>query len=253
MTTLVTIYWLCFGVGLVYVLVVGSMGLISAGLEGAGADHDFALDHDADFDLGHDADFGIDHDVGFDVDADADAGFDIDFDMASDADMGADAAAETGTEAGEGDGHGHELAINEGLASYSPLSPVSIMSALAAFGAGGLISTATGISKWLGLAIAGGTGILMSYLFYLVIGKFLFSMQGSSEAKQYDMIGLEAEVITPMEEDLSGEIAYVLEGVRYTAPARLVKEGHADRRDKVRIRGIKKNIVYVEQKKKLLS
>ena len=49
------------------------------------------------------------------------------------------------------------------------------------------------------------------------------------------------------------EIAYVLEGVRYTAPARLLREGRIEKRETVRIRKVRGNMVYVEQKKKLLT
>ena len=86
-----------------------------------------------------------------------------------------------------------------------------------------------------------------------MIGKLLYSLQGTSEAREQDMVGLEAEVITPVEDDHTGEIAYILGGMRYTAPARLLKEGRVARREKVRIRRIKDNVAYVIPRKKLLA
>ncbi|MCH7471532.1 NfeD family protein [bacterium] len=233
MTTLVTIYWLCFGIGLVYVLVAGTLGAVSQGLEGAGdVDTDFDLDTDVDFD----ADVDVDVDAGFDADIDHDAGVE--------AHHGGSPATEVA--------HGtHSYA--HAMPGYNPLSPLSIMGFLCAFGAAGLIATGLQYSFWLGLAIAVGGGLAMGALLWLFIGKFLFGLQGSSEAHVIDMVGLEAEVLTPVEEDICGEIAYVLEGVRYTAPARLLKEGRVGRREKVRIRKVRGNMVYIEEKRKLLA
>ena len=44
--------------------------------------------------------------------------------------------------------------------------------------------------------------------------------QSSSESHVADLIGAEANVITPIPENGVGEIAYVVGGTRYTAPAR---------------------------------
>jgi membrane protein implicated in regulation of membrane protease activity len=55
----------------------------------------------------------------------------------------------------------------------------------------------------------------------------LFShTQGSSESHVAALVGTEANVITPIPENGVGEIAYVVGGTRYTAPAR-VENGRA--------------------------
>jgi membrane protein implicated in regulation of membrane protease activity len=136
---------------------------------------------------------------------------------------------------------------------YSPLSPLSLMGFLCAFGATGLIATAYSLSTLVGLILAAGGGVVMALVLWLIVGKLLFGMQGSSEAHQADMIGLEAEVLTPVEGEMSGEIAYVLDGVRYTSPARLTHAGIAAKSSTVRIKRITGNVVYVEEKRKILA
>jgi len=45
----------------------------------------------------------------------------------------------------------------------------------------------------------------------------------------------------------SGEIAYMLDGTRYTAPARLLHGGVATKASKVLIRKVGDSLVYVEE------
>lgn len=253
MATLVTIYWLTFGIGLVYVLVVGALGLIGSGIEAIGGDTDLDMDHGGvDFDANPDLDLDTDLDVDTDFDVDVDT--DLDLDVDTDVDFDADAGGHADFGGGHGDvSAGHDPGHAGLFPTFNPFSPLSIAGFLTAFGGAGLIASNSELAVWLSILVAAGGGLLMSLLLWLVIGKFFYGMQGSSEAHQADMIGLEAEVLTPMDQDEMGEIAYVLDGVRFTAPARLTKEGHTERREKVRIRRMKDNVVYVEQKHKLLN
>jgi len=269
MAALTTIYWLCFGIGLVYVLVAGTLGAVSHAFESAGGG-DADVDHDAGFDIDHDVD--VDHDIGFDHDAGFDVGADHDFDVGAtdfdvgvpdadldvdadiDADMDADLDTDTDADLDHGHGGAHAGAYDHGsMPDWNPFSPLSLAGFLCAFGAAGLLATGYGLPLIAGLGTAAVGGLLMAFVLWLVIGKFLFGMQGTSQARTYDMLGMEAEVITPVEHDMSGEIAYVLEGVRYTAPARLIEEGKIAKHETVRIRNVRGNMVYVERRKKLLS
>ena len=248
MAALTTVYWLCFGLGLVYVVVSAALGAISHGLEGADAEHDFdAGGHDLDA-SGHEFDVGS-FDVG-DVDTDLDVDFDADAGELASADLSMDSGVETGHVDGAVHGADYDTHV---MPSFSPFSPLSIAGFLAAFGGAGLVATGLEAHPLVALGIATGGGLVMGYLLYMLIGKFLFSMQGSSEAHQADMLGLEAEVLTPVEHGMSGEIAYILDGTRYTAPARLATDGRIEKRETVRIKAVRGNIVYVEQKRKLLE
>jgi len=244
MAALTTVYWLCFGFGLVYVVVSATLGAVSHGLAGGGGHGAEAGGHGFDA-AGHDADAG-----GHGLDA---AGHDVEAGgVESDELAGADLSAGSGLDVHADAGHAGAYSTHV-MPSFSPFSPLSIAGFLAAFGGAGLAATATALHPLATLGIAAGGGLAMGYLLYLLIGKLLFSMQGSSEAHQADMLGLEAEVLTPVEHELSGEIAYVLEGTRYTAPARLAQAGRVEKRQTVRIKAVQGNIVYVEQKRKLLE
>lgn len=252
MTALVTAYWLCFAIGLIYVIAAGALGALGHGAGGHGGDAQVdtggvdvhaeagtgtAGMESADLDNG---DFGTDTEAG-----ELGAG-------GMDAGHGLAAGHGAPSHAGAGyDGHaGHH---DDGAMEYSPFSPLSLMGFLCAFGATGLIATALQLSTLASLALAVGGGIVMALLLWLVIGKLLFGMQGTSEAHQADMIGLEADVLTPMDEGHTGEIAYILDGMRYTAPAKLLHPGAVGKTSKVRIRRISGNVAYVEEKRKLLN
>ena len=233
------IYWVSFVVGTGYVLFAGVMGM-AGGFDTDGGDVGSA---------GHDFDA---HDFELDMDADADMDIDgHDFDLDSDVDT---------------DGHEHEVLNKDygeslahagghspDLANFNPFSMVSISSFLAAFGGGGILAGMNGAGLAVSILAAVAAGILMAVFFYLVVGKWLFSMQGTSQARDMDMLGMEAEVITPLAHDKTGEIAYNLRGTRFTSPARLISEGEVGRNEKVRIRRRKDNTVYVDRQRKLLE
>jgi membrane protein implicated in regulation of membrane protease activity len=254
MTWLVTGYWLCFAIGLIYVFAAGVFGAIGHGGDGHGGDlHVDSGGGDLHVEAGAGGMESADIDSGdFDTDAgELGAGG---MDVGHGLDLG-HAGHGGGAPGHSGAGHGGHADThhNDGAMEYNPFSPLSLMGFLCAFGATGLIATALQFSTLISLALAAGGGVLMALLLWLVIGKLLFSMQGTSEAHQADMIGLEADVLTPMDEGHMGEIAYILGGVRYTAPAKLTHPGGVGKTSKVRIRRIRDNVVYVEEKRKLLN
>ena len=235
MATLITVYWVCFGVGLAWVLLAGALGAISHGFAGAHSGDSGGLD--------------IDHDAGVDA-AHADSSFDAHSGGIENSDLSSDAHAEGQQHIPS---HSHAPQQGSGMPGYNPFSILSVMGTLAGFGAGGLLGTNYGLGMAGTLACGAVGGVLMALALWLLIGKLLYSLHASSEAHVSDMIGLEAEVLTPVEQGISGEIAYVLDGTRYTAPARLIHEGVALRSSKVRIRRISDNLVYVEEQRKLLA
>lgn len=229
---LITLYWVCFGTGLLYVLGAGLLGAFSHGFHVLG---------------GHDA--GGAADSGGDLNPGEAGGIEA-------ADLGADSG---GLEAQEADGHGagqpssgYSGGSNAGI-DYSPFSPLSVAGTLCGFGAGGLIASGLGLTQGLGLLGALGGGLVSSLLLWLIIGKLLYSLQASSEAHVADLIGLEAEVLTPIEPGATGEVAYILDGTRYTAPARPQGGDSIAQHETVRIRRMQDNVLYVERRRKLLE
>lgn len=258
MTALVTAYWLCFAIGLIYVIAAGALGAIGHGGGGGGDVHAETGGIDVHAEAGAGAMESADLEGGG-FESGADAGH-IEAGGLGPGNMeGLDAghAPDGGHGAGAAHGHGHAGHAAEhgqsGLMEYNPFSPLSLMAFVCAFGATGLIATAFGLGVLVSLMSAVGGGLVMAVVLWLLIGKLLFGMQGTSEAHQADMIGLEAEVLTPMDDAHTGEIAYILDGVRYTAPAKLTHAGAALKQSTVRIRRIRDNVVYVEEKRKLLN
>jgi hypothetical protein len=246
MTLLLNIYWFSFALGLGYLLIAAALGAFGMAGHGHAADHS---GEGQDFDLTHGGLDSADHDF-----AQGEAqGFDS---------SAADFHAESGDFHAEAQG-GHDHtdaqhnmgsasdAAGADFASYKLASPTSIAALLTGFGGGGLMAAASGLPAPLSLAAALGGSIVACALAWLVIGKWLMSLQSTSYAKQIDMLGLEAEVLTPLEQGATGEIAYVLDGTRFTAPARLAGGERIGRREKVRIARVKDNIVYVVPRERL--
>jgi membrane protein implicated in regulation of membrane protease activity len=235
MTALITAYWFAFGIGLVYVLLAGAIGALSHGIH-AGAGHEGGAD------LGGDLDS---------ADIDAVGGLEAAHGELDHAFEAHSAHAEGGQHDGA-QSESHDGGASGQFQQYNPFSLLSLMGMLSGFGAGGLV----GINLKLGVLSLGPAVIgaaASACLLWLIVGKLLYSLQSSSEAHVEDMIGLEATVITPVEYEMSGEIAYELGGTRYTAPARLAKPGRAAQHSKVRIRRVQGNLVTVEPQRKLLD
>ncbi len=145
-------------------------------------------------------------------------------------------------------GHGDAFAT-EGEAGpvISPLSPATISVFLATFGGVGIILTSLAkvrlivslpISAMAGTAVAGFVMVLFYHLFTRV--------QGSSEARAADAVGLSGEVTVPVPKGGVGEVAYILRGARLTATARSQSGRAIARHQGVRIVRRVGNTLYVE-------
>ena len=80
------------------------------------------------------------------------------------------------------------------------------------------------------------------------IVKFMYGSQSNSTYSQSDIIGIEAEVITPVPEKGLGEIAYTINGVRYNIPAKSAFSSSIGRGSTVKIKDVSGNIAVVTQK-----
>lgn len=104
----------------------------------------------------------------------------------------------------------------------SIFSPTVIASFVTAFGGFGLIfsefpATAPAIVS---APLAIGGGVVVAGIMYFFFGMVFRHTQSSSESHVAALLNTEATVITPISQDGVGEIAYVVGGTRYTAPAR---------------------------------
>jgi hypothetical protein len=127
-----------------------------------------------------------------------------------------------GDHVGGSGGHAEAGADSSDMPGISIFSPTIIAAFITAFGGFGIIFTeisatsravvSAPLSILAALAVAGCLYKLLSILFS--------HTQGSSESHVADLVGAEANVITPIPVSGVGEIAYVVRGTRYTAPAR---------------------------------
>ena len=119
-------------------------------------------------------------------------------------------------------GHAEAGADGSDMPGVSAFSPTVIATFVTAFGGLGVIFNQIEATRnpWVSapLATAGGFAISAGVLWLL---RQLFrKTQSSSESKVSSLVGQVAEIITPIPQNVVGEIAYVQAGTRYTAPAR---------------------------------
>jgi membrane-bound ClpP family serine protease len=119
-------------------------------------------------------------------------------------------------------GHAEAGFEHSGIPGMSIFSPTVIASFITAFGGFGMIFSkfeATN-NPWVSapLSLLGGLGIASGVFF--IFNAFFKKTQSSSESRVAGLVGMEANVITPIPENGVGEIAYVQSGSRYSAPAR---------------------------------
>lgn len=131
----------------------------------------------------------------------------------------------------------------------SPFNPLVIASAIAAFGAVGIIGKmGLGMgdmpSSLLALTFAGIVGAAM---FFGVV-KLMYSSQSNSTFSLSSMEGADAQVITPIPEKGMGEIALAVNGVRYNFSARSYENKAIGRGETVRIKEMSGNTAIVTHK-----
>ena len=151
---------------------------------------------------------------------------------------------------GATDVHTGESGLDHGDVSgeitFSPLSPTVMAVFITAFGAGGIVATqGLGWGPLAAIGLACGSGLLIAGVVYEVLNAVYKRAQGSSEASASDIIGVTAEVLTPISEGGTGEIAYVVRGTRYTGPARSADNTKIARNRPVRIVRVAGSMIYV--------
>ena len=136
--------------------------------------------------------------------------------------------------------------FDQGEIGLASISPMSIASFVTAFGAFGIISSQLfGASTVVSLLTAVGGGLVVGIIAQLIF-IYVFSPQISSTRTKLDIIGTSAEVITPIPEDGVGQIALVSRGSRVTYSAR-TKSGHSFKQgDLVRVVELVGSIAFVE-------
>jgi membrane protein implicated in regulation of membrane protease activity len=118
---------------------------------------------------------------------------------------------------------------------------------VASFGGTGIILKKLNFPLYGHLPLATVSGLAIAGITFYVFWKIMTATNASSEAAFEDLVGLEAEVITPIPSNGVGEIAYVIKQTRSNGPARSVDNRDIPARSVVRIVRIVSNIFYVER------
>jgi membrane protein implicated in regulation of membrane protease activity len=107
--------------------------------------------------------------------------------------------------------------------SVSPLSPITIASFVTTFGGIGVLCLQFfQIDPRMSLVWATGGGLAVSGVMFLLYGQVLVRLQGSSEVRRSEIIGLEAEVTVPIGENTPGQVTYSTKSGRMSSMARSV-------------------------------
>ncbi len=130
---------------------------------------------------------------------------------------GTDAHPDVGT-----GGHAEAGYEHTGMPGITPFSPTILCSFLTAFGGFGLIFTDIDATKniWISAPLSLLSGLIIAAGVFWLFAAIFHSTQSSSESHLGSLLGRTATVISPIPAAGVGEIAYVQDGTRYTAPAR---------------------------------
>lgn len=141
-----------------------------------------------------------------------------------DSDGGGDAGgAEAQVDYGvDGGGHGTASAGADGAGfSFPFFSPLAIATLLGTTGACGLIALkGFGLAGIRSLVAALPAALILTYIVTYASWRLVSRSRGSSQIRLEDLKGALAEVITPIPAGGIGEVAAMVAGQRYTAPAR---------------------------------
>jgi len=159
---------------------------------------------------------------------------------------------------GEGISHdlggGHEVGagqdIGAGDSSHAPgvgfFNGLTIATLFAFLGIFGLVAVwGLGLSPLVSLAVSLPTALLVAVGEFLLFVNVFVKAQASSEATLSEVLGCEAEVITSIPGDRVGQIAYVIKGSRFTAPAVSADGTDIARNTKVQVVNVRGTMLVV--------
>ena len=128
----------------------------------------------------------------------------------------------------------------------TPLSPTVIATFLTGFGGGGMLANSYfQLSVGKGVMVALLTGILLSGGTFGVLTILFKNTQAGSEYSLEDMVGRVVQIITPIPENGTGEVALIAKGTRIIGPARSDDGKAIQRNTAVEIVRVVGNVYYV--------
>jgi membrane-bound ClpP family serine protease len=104
---------------------------------------------------------------------------------------------------------------------FHPISGTTVATFITGFGGGGIVGHY--LLQWPllpGLALASAAGLGLAAAAFGVLELIFKQTQAGAEYEVAELVGSEAEVITPIPDQGAGEIVYIARGQREKAPAR---------------------------------
>ena len=141
---------------------------------------------------------------------------------------------------------GHEPGTVDAGVHMTPLNPVVVAIFLVSFGGTGLATMQLFAWNYASLALAAPSGFVMAGVTFAIFEKVFSMTQGSSEPTQQEIVGKQAEVITPIPENGLGEIAYNRRGSRFTAAVRSESGAPIPKHAVVVVTRVVGNMFYVQ-------
>ena len=150
---------------------------------------------------------------------------------------------------GHGDlGTGGHAEAGYNMPGFSPFNPTVIASFVTAFGGFGMIFSKIEATRnpWISAPLSVICGLAIAAFVFWIFHQLFTRTQSSSESQVTALIGATATIISPIPAAGVGEIAYVDNGTRYTAPARVVTGVALQTGQTVKISRIVGSQFYVE-------
>jgi membrane-bound ClpP family serine protease len=143
--------------------------------------------------------------------------------------------------------HGGDVHMDVGTdLPISPLSPTVISTFLTGFGGGGLLANSYfQLSVGKGVLAALLTGFLLSAGTWGALAVLFKNTQAGSEYSVDDMVGRVVQIITPIPEHGTGEVALIAKGTRIVGPAKSIDDKAIPRNTPVEVVRVVANIYYV--------
>jgi len=130
-----------------------------------------------------------------------------------------------------------------------PISGTTIATFITGFGAGGVV--AQYFLHWsaeASLVVAAVSGLALALAAYLVLELIFSQTQAGAEYSTSELVGGDAEIVTPIPADGTGEVAVLVRGQRELAPARSLDQSAVARGRIVVIERVVGQTVYVRPK-----
>ncbi len=129
----------------------------------------------------------------------------------------------------------------------TPLSPTVLSTFLTGFGGGGMLANSYfQLPMGKGVVVAILTGFVLSAGTFGVLTLLFRNTQAGSEFSLDDMVGRVVQIITPIPEDGTGEVAIIVKGTRISGPARSVDGRAIGRKTPVTVVRVVGNVYYVQ-------